>query len=96
MEGGNSGDVEGAEVLREENRMDGDCVVRLYWLEDFGKIRPQNWIRDLRYQCGRIVPPIEGCGWRLFGYRLFAVLLSVACCACCLLSASSRLWLCLT
>ena len=61
MERGNSCDVEGG-VQREENRVDGDCVVRLYWLEDFGKIRPQNWIRDLRYQCGRIAPQLKGVG----------------------------------
>ena len=40
MGGENPRDVEGAEVQREENRMDGDCVVRFYRVRRHGENTP--------------------------------------------------------
>ena len=61
MGGKNPGDVEGAEVLREENRM-VIVFVRFYWVEDCRK-----FVRRIRsvicaISVGRIAPQWKGVG----------------------------------
>lgn len=71
-------------MLREENRMDGDCVVGLYWLEDFGEYARRIGSVICAISVGRIAPQWKGVGgeivWLPFNVRSAVV---CACCVCC-------------